>query len=394
MHLFFILMGFFIFFICFVYLIQPSVDPVWIDLNDSLLMLFASEGGEKTEKPSAKKLQDARKKGQVVKSSDVNNLILMVTSFGLISAFGNILIEDIEGIMKYFFLNSYDITLINSNSNTLFIMVISFCIKLVIFIFLPLMLMGIVSNISQTGFLFTQESLKPKFDKLNPIKGMKDMFSRRRFLNSLKNIFLLIIMSYMTYSFALSRKYDLMSLPYMLYQDSLKVLGDIVSNLVLQMLGLVAVIAIFDYAIQRFEFMKNLKMTKQELKEEYKQMEGDPFVKGKRRQKQRELTMSRMMSAVSESTVIITNPTHFAVAIKYVHDVDTIPKVVTKGVDFKAQKIKELAKEKGVPIIENKPLARLLYRSVEVDQEIPFELYKAVAEILAIVYQLEKNQRY
>lgn len=379
---------------CMVLILMLQLNPVMDDWLQSGLMLFASGGEEKTEKASPKKLKDARKKGQVVKSSDVNNLLMMVTSFLVISVFGGYVVNDIKEIMHYFLVNSYNTSLINSTSNSLYVLILSLCLKLAIFIFVPMILMGVVANLMQTGFLFTQEALKFQFNKLNPITGFKNMFSRQRVLSSLKNIILLIVLGAISYSFILDKQTDLMKLPYMTYSDILSTLGKIISQLVIKILAVVAFIAAMDYGIQYVEFVRNLKMTKQEVKEEYKQMEGDPFVKGKRRQKQREMAMSRMAAAVSESTVVVTNPTHFAVALKYVHESDLIPKVMAKGMDFKAQKIKELAKENGVPIIENKPLARALYRDVEVDQEIPFELYKAVAEVLAIVYNLEKQKNY
>lgn len=392
MLIFFSVINSLIFCMALVLVITPNLKMNNI-LEDSL-MLFASGGEEKTEKASPKKIRDARKKGQVVKSSDVNNFMIMTGSFAVISIFGSILVNDVKGIMEYFLFNSYDISLINSTSNSLYLSILSLCLKLVILIFVPLVLVGIVSNIMQTGFLFTQESLKPQFNKINPITAFKNMFSRQRLFTILKNIILLGVLSFISYSFILDKQSELLSLPYMSYSDILATIGQILSQLVIKILAVVAIIAAIDYAIQYIEFMRNLKMTKQEVKEEYKQMEGDPFVKGKRRQKQREIAMSRMASAVSESTVVVTNPTHFAVALKYVHETDLIPKVMAKGIDFKAQKIKELAKENDVPIIENKPLARALYKDVEVEQEIPLELYKAVAEVLAIVYNLEKKKDY
>jgi len=373
-----------------------SLNPGFTLSKDSALdlMFFATGGGEKTEKPSHKKLQDARKKGQVVKSTDVNNMIVLIGSFLLLTTFGGLIIEDVKKVMEYFFINSAQTTVVSLASTQLFMLLINLSSKVLILIFIPLMLMGVVGNLMQTGLLTTGEPLKPKFNKLNPINGFKEMFSRKRMLGSFKNILLLVVASLMSYTFISNRQQELLSLPYMLYTESLVVLGRTVSNFVIQILLLVVVVAAIDYGIQRFEFMKSMKMSKQELKEEYKQMEGDPFVKGKRRQKQREMSMGRTVAAVSEATVVITNPTHFAVAIKYVHEEDLIPKVVAKGVDFKAQKIKEVAKEQGVPIIENKPLARNLYATVEVDQAIPIELYKAVAEILAIVYKLENKKGY
>lgn len=389
MELYFLLICLFMVAVSSAFLLTPN-PLILTDEGFEGLLFFASGGEEKTEKASPKKLQDARKKGQVAKSPDVTNFIMIATSFTLMMVFGSLLIEDIKNLMMYFLLNSYEISLVNSKS--IAPIILSFCGKLIIFMFVPMVLAAIVANIAQTGFLLTQEPLKPTFNKLNPINGFKDMFSRKRLLSSLKNIILLLIVSFMSYNFMIEQRYQLMALPYMLYQDSLATLGRIVSGLMIQILGLVAVVAAADYGIQRFEFMRSLKMTKQEIKEEYKQMEGDPFVKGKRRQKQREMAMNRMMAAVPEATVIVTNPTHFAVAIKYEHDVDLIPRVIAKGVDFKAQKIKELAREHEVPIIENKPLARTLYATVEIDHEIPFDLYKAVAEILAIVYRLEKKK--
>ena len=377
-------------------LFMLSLNPLFTKREDLAadLMFFASGGGEKTEKPSHKKLQDARKKGRVVKSTDVNNMMVLIGSFILLTTFGGLIIEDVKTIMQYFFINSAQTTVMTLASTELMMLLLNLSSKVLILIFIPLMLIGVIGNLMQTGFLTTGDSLKPKFSKLNPINGFKEMFSRKRMLASFKNILLLVIAAFISYMFISNRQQELLSLPYMLYTESLVVLGRTVSNFVIQILLLVVVVATIDYGIQRFEFMKSMKMSKQEVKEEYKQMEGDPFIKGKRRQKQREMSMSRTMAAVGEATVIVTNPTHFAVAIKYVHEEDLIPKVVAKGLDFKAQKIKEVAKEQGVPIIENKPLARTLYQTVEVDQAIPLELYQAVAEILAIVYKLEKNKGY
>ncbi|HAX72541.1 MAG TPA: flagellar biosynthesis protein FlhB [Firmicutes bacterium] len=357
------------------------------------LMFFAAEGGDKTEKASPKKIKDARKKGQIPKSSDVNNFITLISAFGLVLVFGPIIIENVKDLMIYFLENSHHTNLIYSSSNSLLMTAINFYSKIIVLIFVPLLIAGVAANLVQTGFLLTGETMKPSFDKINPIKGLKNMFTMKRFFDFAKNVVKLVVVAYVSISFVKSHVSDLMKLPYMNYMTSLETLGNLTQSFILQIIILVGVIAAIDYGFQRFDFMRNLRMSKQELKEEYKQMEGDPFIKGKRRQKQREMAMSRMVEAVSDSTVIVTNPTHFAVAIKYDSNADMIPKVMAKGLDYKAQKIKELAKEYHVPIIENKPLARTLYRTVEIDDEIPVDLYQAVAEILAIVYKMERNKR-
>lgn len=176
--------------------------------------------------------------------------------------------------------------------------------------------------------------------------------------------------------------------------DALAILGMFVRDLMVRIILLVGVMAIADYAFQRYKFMDDLKMSKQEQKEEYKQMEGDPFMKGLRRQKQRELSMNQMMKMVPEATVIVTNPTHYSVALRYRMEQDHAPVVLAKGIDLKALKIREIAKEHDIPIIENRPLARSLYATVEINQEIPFEMYEAVKDLLILVYELERKKHY
>ena len=176
--------------------------------------------------------------------------------------------------------------------------------------------------------------------------------------------------------------------------DALILVGQFIKGLVIRLLILIGVLSVIDYAFQRYKFMKDLRMSKQEQKDEYKQMEGDPQIKAMRRQKQRQIIMNQMMRAVPEATVIITNPTHYSVALRYVMDKDRAPVVLAKGVDAKAFRIREIANEHQIPIIENVPLARTLYSTVEINQEIPYELYEAVGKVLVLVYEMEQKKNY
>ena len=220
------------------------------------------------------------------------------------------------------------------------------------------------------------------------------MFSQRRFFDFLKHLTKLVIVCYVVINFITDRQGIVSELPYLELNQGMALFGTMIQEMFMIILGIVVVIAAVDYGYQRYDFMKKQRMTKQEVKEEYKQAEGDPHIKSLRKQKQRELVRNRMMAAVPEATVVVTNPTHFAVAIKY-NNVDAkIPIVVAKGRGNVALKIKEIAKKHDVIIVENKPLARTLYKVVEVDSFIPVEMYKAVADLLGLVFRLEKKRKY
>lgn len=264
-------------------------------------------------------------------------------------------------------------------------------------IFIPvgfiIMIFGVIGNLIQSGLLLTGEGLKPQLSKLNPINGFKNMFSLKALGNLVKSIAIISILLYIGYSFMNKNFEGIMKssdiyLPYLL-----NTIIELIKSLLGKICLAVVVIAIADYAYQRFTHNKELKMTKQEVKEEYKQMEGDPQLKGKIKQKQREISNRRMIQAVPSATVIVTNPTHISIAIKYEKGVDATPIVVAKGADIVAFKIREVAKENDIPIIENKPLARLIYKEVEIDQEIPEKMYQAVAEVLVAVYKIKNKYK-
>lgn len=369
---------------------QPNVSSVFDGL-----MLFAAkdEGGEKTEKASQKKIEDSRKKGQVPKSNDVNNFVTLLGAFSFLLFFGPSLLASVKQKLSFYIASSVEVERIFS-PHQLFVEGASYFLKFLLLLFLPMMIVGIVSNIAQTGFLFSMESLKPQFSKLNPIQGFKEMFSQRKWFDLLKNTLKLVLVVFISWQFVVNKQEDLLNLSYMKITDSLYILGMFIRDLMIRIILLVGAMSVADYAFQRYKFMDDLKMSKQEQKEEYKQMEGDPFIKGLRRQKQREIAMSQMMKMVPEATVIVVNPTHYSVALRYRMDQDNAPVVLAKGLDAKALKIREIAKEHDIPIIENRPLARSLYATVDINQEIPFEMYEAVKDLLVLVYELERKKNY
>lgn len=386
---------------------QPPFQFQWNGANDFVFPLTSAQtswrdglfqfaagndSGEKTEKASHKKIQDARKKGQVPKSGDINNFATLLGAFGLLLFLGPKFLQEGRLKMSYYLSHSYERELV-AQYQTLFLEGVSFFLIYVVGLFLPLMLVGVVANIAQTGFLFTLEPLKPQFSKLNPVSGFKEMFSRKRWFELAKNILKLTVVSAVTLLFLKKQQALLLEFSYLNLMEGLTAFGQITKGLIQQIVVTVGVIAAVDYGFQRFDFSKDMKMTKQEVKEEFKQMEGDPNIKGQRRQKQRELLNGNLTQTVPEATVIVTNPTHFAVALKWEMDSGQLPKVVAKGMDLRAQTIKELAKEHDVPMIENRPLARSLYKLVEVDQDIPPELFEAVSQVIAIVIRMQEKKR-
>ena len=253
------------------------------------------------------------------------------------------------------------------------------------------MIAGVAASIAQSGFMLTGEPLKPSFSKLNPIKGFKNIFSMKSLADLVKNLIVVTIVGYLGYKYVKDNYESILQISNIYLPSLGKEVLKLILGIFMQITIVLVIIGAIDYFIQFRLYNKDLKMSKQEVKEEYKQMEGDPQVKNKIKQRQREMASGRMMSSVADATVIITNPTHLAVAIKYEDGVNESPKVVAKGAELIALKIKEVAKENDIPIMENKPLARLIYDQVEIDEEIPQEMFQAVAEILAMVYKLKKK---
>ena len=259
----------------------------------------------------------------------------------------------------------------------------------------PLLVAGLAAilvTLAQTRGLFTMEKLKPKFDKLNPFKGIKNMFSMRGLVELLKSIIKIIVLGYVIYNELSTRFGEFPRLMEMDFVQTLFYTADFFMSVMTTVMVMFAVLAAADYMYQRWQYEKDMRMSKQEIKEEYKQTEGDPQIKGKIRQKQREMSQSRMMAQVPEADVIVRNPTHYAIALQYDPKKHHAPKVIAKGADLLALRIVKLGEEHEIVVVENRPLARALYEQVPLDREVPKDFFDAVAEVLVYVYTL-KNKR-
>ncbi len=347
--------------------------------------------GEKTEQPTARKREKAREEGQVAKSPEVTTALLFLAMFFGLKLFAEMMFN---GMKSVFNLNFTMIADIDNVFNLKYMSdYIVFMFSQVLLIALPVFAISIgisiFTNVIQVGWKITPKALKPKFSKLNPIKGFKRLFSMRVLVDLVKAIMKFTIIIVAIYFMIESEVRYIPQLAFMGLMPAVLYLGDVIVRLGLNVGLLFLIIALFDVLYTRFRHTKDLRMSKQEIKEEYKSIEGNPQIKGKIKQRMREMSQKRMMQQVPNADVIITNPTHYAVALKYDKEVSDAPFVVAKGVDHIAKKIRETAKDHKVEIVENVQLARTLYSTVEIGGIIPPELYQAVAEILAFVYKLK-----
>ena len=356
-------------------------------------LIFLIGADEKTEEATPKKKSDSRKKGQVPRSKDVGLAITMIATTLVIVTISGFIVSTLRDGVIYFLGDMGTMELTENSLNSINKLAVSKAAIAIMPVVLPIMIAGVAASLIQSGFLVVKDAIKPSLGKLNPINGFKNMFSKKSLVELVKNLILISIIIYIAFTYIRDNFDKIMQIGN-LYLPSL---GGEVKSLLLgifvKICILLVIVAILDYVVQYILFQKDIRMTKQEIKEEYKQMEGDPQIKSKIKQKQREISQRRMMQSVGEATVVITNPTHLAVAIKYTEGEMEAPKVVAKGADNIAIKIKERAMESKVPIIENKPLARLLYETVDIDKEVPQDMYQAVAEVLAMIYKLDKKKK-
>ncbi len=357
--------------------------------------LFAAGGDDKTEKATPKKKSDARKKGQVFQSREMSASLILILMIVSMNAFGSIIYEQISTYMKKVFTeyltnkDAFDTGILAK----LFIDGVTVLAKTSLPLLLIAVLAGLLVGYAQVGILFTLETLKPQGNRINPLSGFKRIFSMRSVVELVKSIIKILIVAWVAYSYLKSKTNEVVALMNNDLFDILSFIGNAAFTVALRICAAMIIVGFLDYLYQRYDYEKNLKMTKQEVKEEYKQMEGNPEIKSKIKQKQRQMSMKRMMQEIPKADVVITNPTHFAVAIKYEAEKASAPFVVAKGQDYIALRIKQIANENKVQIVENKPLARTLYSTVDIGQPIPPELYQAVAEILAFVYNLKNGGR-
>ncbi|MBM7544707.1 flagellar biosynthesis protein FlhB [Periweissella beninensis] len=342
----------------------------------------------KTEAPTPKRLRDARKRGEVTKSQELN-IAISLLAFGflflpswefVIAKMAPYMVAMLEHLGKGTQLQS-DLAKILLQAIGMFFLVGAPFMVIAI-------AMGFVSNLIQVGLLFTFQPIKPKFSKLNPLAGFKQMFGGRSLMNLFKTLLKLIIVAYLCYRKIITVLPTIINLSTVGTAKILLFVLQFARSVTIEIAVVLLIIGLIDYLYQRYTFRKNLRMSKEEVKEEFKQMEGDPKIKAQRRAKYQAMVRNAVAN-VQKSTVVITNPTHYALAIRYDSDEDEVPKLLAKGMDNLAQKMKAEAQKYDIPMIENRPLAHALYDRVEPGEYIPTDLYEAVAEIIALVYQLD-----
>ncbi len=360
------------------------------------LQFFADEGGDKTEEPTAKRLEDARKEGQVGKSQELVTAGMLFALFISLKLFASYIGDNLIKAFpeSYSSMHAYAVELPNLGYavaliRTAMIRILITCLPMLALAYIT----ALAVNLFQVKWKPTAKPLQPKLSKISPLKGFKRMFSMEKLFDLAKAILKIIFIFYIAYS-NIIKDVDKIKIIYQLeLWPAVVYICNLVINIGLKIAAIYLLIGFADFLFHKWKFHKDMKMSKQEVKDEFKQQEGDPQVKGKIKSKMREASQRRMMQKVPEADVVITNPTHFACAIRYDKETAKAPVLVAKGADFLAQKIKDIAKENNVAIVENKALARMLYYNVDLDSEIPEELYQMTAEVLAYVYELQDNNR-
>lgn len=358
------------------------------------LQFFADEGADKTEEATPKKLSDARKEGQVAKSQELSTAIMLFGLFLILK----VCVGYIGNRFLAYFKDTYeviDIYAIEDFTPGIAAAFLKDGLLEVLIIGLPVLIVAVATafliDVVQVKWQITTKPLQPKLSKFDPIKGFKRIFSKDKIFELIKSVFKIALIFYVAYSELKDEAGAVVSLYDLSLKQAVVYIGDFVIGLGLKLSAFYLIIGILDYIYQKRKLKKDLMMSKQEVKDEYKQQEGDPQVKGRIKSKMREVSQRRMMQKLPEADVVITNPTHFACAIQYDKNVSEAPILIAKGADYLAQKIKDTAKEHNIPIVENKPLARMLYYNVDLDSEIPRELYQMTAEVLAYVYKLKQG---
>ena len=346
--------------------------------------------GEKTEEPTSKKREDARKKGQVARSQELNTAFVLLMGFLILRILWEYIYGNIAEYTIYLYSNISQSTS-TEGITELFIGIMILLAKTIMPVMFAILIVGLGINVFQVGLVISTEKLEPKLSNLNPINGFGRIFSKRSLVELAKSIFKIIVIGYFLYLYL---KDQIPLVPQFIFFDlphSLATIADVIFTMAFQVIGVIMLMAAADYAYQKWQTTQDLMMTKQEVKDEFKQMEGDPQIKSRIKQKQRQMAMQRMMSEVPKADVIVTNPTHLAIALSYKKGM-IAPLVLAKGQDLVAEKIKEIGREHHILIVENKPVARALYEAVEVGGIVPAELYQAVAEILAYVYKIKHRR--
>jgi len=346
---------------------------------------------DRTEQPTARRLEKAREEGNVARSMELNSVAVLLAGLLALRWGGELIFGRISGLIRLVYSNLGKIDLTAATLPSQFRNLLQLVFPIFGPVLLVIMLAGLAVNFAQVGFFLTLKPLTPKIDRLSPLRGIKNLLSLRSLVELFKGLLKLAVVALITYTVLSRRLEDFWKMMYASISGLLATTGDVIYDVYLKVAIVLLFIAGADYGYQRWQHLKNLRMTKQEVKDEYKEYEN-PQIKGRIRSMQRQLARRRMMAAVPSATVVVTNPTFIAVALKYEpKNKSDAPVVVAKGQRKIAEKIRAIAQEHNIPIIENKPLARSLYESVDVGMEIPTAFYQAVAEILVQVYKMKRD---
>ncbi|MCJ8275835.1 MAG: flagellar biosynthesis protein FlhB [Bdellovibrionales bacterium] len=347
---------------------------------------------EKTEEATPQRREDFRKQGQVAQTRELSSALALFGLSLLIWFMGRIFVEQFFEIYNFLYRAQWLATVKTGDIMPALV----YAFKKIIYLSLPayviLFTLGVMSTVVQIGFMFSEEAMKPNINKINPLEGLKRLFSLKAIVEGLKALSKFSLVAVVIY---MVLKGEFETIPKLMFGEPAQVfkyIGTLIFKSMLAIGGLMSIVAGLDYMFQRFDMEKQMRMTKQEVKEEVKSREGDPLIKARIRKIQKEMANKRMMEEVPKADVIITNPTHLAIALKYDPTKFAAPVILAKGADHMAKKIRELAKEHEVPIVENKPLARTIYKTLEIGQTIPRELFQAVAEVLAYVFKLKRKR--
>ncbi|MFC1770773.1 flagellar biosynthesis protein FlhB [Candidatus Margulisiibacteriota bacterium] len=353
---------------------------------------MGEDSGEKTEEPTPHKLREARKKGQIAKSKDITSALMVFVAFFTFSFLAKYMWFNLLKVAKL----AYDHIPMEFNVSIVGNL-LGEVLKIFILTLLPLFVVNffaaiIIENM-QTGFLFALSAIEPKLNKLNPIEGAKKFFSLKQWVELAKSLIKMSVVVYLIFSVLRNEFLFVLLAQQLTLWQIMQFTASLIMKIIIRVGIFYVIVALFDYIYQKYEYMKSMKMSKKEIKDEYKRLEGDPMIKQRQREASRQLAQGRQMGAVPGAEVVVTNPIHLAIAIAYKPEKMNAPKVVAKGRRLIAEEIKRIAEEYHVPIIEDPPLAQKLFKASEVDMEVPPEFYRILAEILAFVYNLRKKRK-
>lgn len=347
---------------------------------------------ERSEQATPRRREEARNQGQVARSSELSSVAILLAGLLALSGLRNYMFQGLAEFTTQMLSDGFTIQLDLTNTPAYIMEWASRFAQICAPLIVALATVALLVNFAQVGAVFTAKPLAPKFNRISPLGGIKRLFSGHGLMELVKGLFKIALIVYITYLTINNEAHNYIRFLDMEVGQILSLSGELILALGYRILMALLALSVLDYAFQRWEFEKSLRMSRQEIKEEFKQQEGDPQVRARIRSLQREMSRRRMMDDVPKADVVVTNPTHVAIALRYDPENMAAPLVVAKGQRLMAEKIKEMARQAGVPLVEDKPLARALFKAVQVGDTIPEDLFKAVAQVLAFVFQLKRKK--